>query len=128
VNTFLILAALMLSRRAALSIIVLPSIAALLHGVLFGPATPFLLFFLPVIWIANAVFVFSLSSLDRSMPQFAALGIAAVAKSFLLFLIASLAFRFALVPALFVTSMGVMQLITAVLGGLLAFIIRPTLK
>ena len=49
VNALLFIAALKLDFKKQLPIIILPSLGALAHGVLFGPLTVFLLYFLPFI-------------------------------------------------------------------------------
>ncbi len=56
VNCLLILAAARLPQRFVWPVIILPSLGALAHGALFGPFTPFLLFFVPFIWIGNWLF------------------------------------------------------------------------
>ncbi len=127
VNCLLILAAARLPRRFVWSVILLPSVGAVLHGALFGPFTRFLLIFIPFIWIGNWVFVASFLRL-RSSSVFLAVCAGALIKAVFLALFALAFFRFGFVPSIFVTSMSVIQFITAVAGGVLALMILRFLK
>ncbi|MFH1444671.1 MAG: hypothetical protein ABIG34_04790 [Candidatus Peregrinibacteria bacterium] len=127
VNCLLILAAARLPRRFVWSVILLPSVGAVLHGALFGPFTRFLLIFIPFIWIGNGIFVASFLRL-RSSSVLLAVCAGALAKAVFLALFALTFFRFGLVPSIFVTSMSVIQFATAVAGGILALMILRFLK
>lgn len=127
VNSLLFVSSEKMKRRDLYPILVLPSLGAVSHGVLFGPQTIFLVYFLPFIWLGNYVqaVLFSFTK-GQSYPVRVLL--AAIAKYLLLYLSANTYFRLHLVPKLFVTSMGLSQLITACLGGLLAFFLLLFLK
>ena len=59
VNASLFLAAIFLTEKFFLPLSIFPSIAVLLRGVIFGPFTYFLIYFLPFIWLANLILIFS---------------------------------------------------------------------
>ena len=100
--------------------------AALFSGLLFGPFTIFILYMMPVIWIGNFVLVYLFKYLHmvRNLNYWAALGGSAIAKSALLFGGAFLLVNFSVLPVVFLTAMGIMQLGTAVAGGIVAFGMR----
>jgi len=117
VNMLLVLAASRLPRRHWLPLAVLPSLAALARGLVFGPFTPFLLFFLPFIWLGNLALMLALRRL-RHWPVGLALLPAAALKASLLYGMALVYVQADLVPEMFLTAMGLIQLETALLGGL----------
>lgn len=125
VNCFLFVASVKLARGGSRAVIILPSVAALLHGALFGPFTPFLLYFLPFIWLGNYVLVSLFASLRRIVPSFLAVLFSALLKAMSLYLFAALYVHFHVVPSVFLTSMGLIQLLTALVGGALALGILP---
>lgn len=120
VNCLLFLAAAKLTPRNAWPVIILPSLGAVGHGALFGPFTPFLIFFLPFIWAGNWLLVRSFASLKESFPPIVALSMSSLIKASLLYVFALVYVRVGIVPALFLTSMSVIQLITALAGGIIA--------
>jgi len=120
VNCLLILAAARLSGPATGLTIILPSIGAVGHGMLFGPFTPFLVFFLPFIWAGNWLLVACFRFFRPYVFAPINVLVSAGAKAALLYGAALLLVRFGWVPALFLTSMGMVQLFTAIAGGLLA--------
>lgn len=126
VNCLLFLAAFKLTKKELLPILVLPSLGAITRGLLFGPQTVFLYYFLPFIWLGNYILVFVFSSI-RYDSYFLKVLSASLSKYILLALFAHLYFRLNIVPQVFVTSMGIMQLATACLGGLLAYFIIKSL-
>lgn len=121
VNAALFLSAVLLPTRLYLPLLVLPSLATVSRGLVFGPLTPFLIYFLPVIWLGNAVLVFSFKKFYLKLGYFPSVVVSAVFKSLLLFLSAQIYFNLHLVPLVFLTTMGGMQIITAILGGLLSY-------
>lgn len=125
VNCFLFLAATRCRSRTLALVVLLPSIAAFLHGALFGPLTLFLLPFLPFIWIGNGLLTTSYSALAQRTSRLVAVGASALLKTAVLWLCAFAYVSAHLVPAPFLQSMGLLQLITAVAGGLLALAVLP---
>ena len=150
VNCALVLAALNLKGARLLPVIILPSIGAYLAGLIFGVASPALLYMIPFIWAGNAVLVLCIKyfvlgdvkpagfpSADKALPsfvfdkktnRFAALGFGAGAKALFLFLSAFALLSFGMVPAAFLTTMGIFQLMTAAMGGAAALGIQVAKK
>lgn len=121
VNAALFASAIFLPQKLFLPIIVLPSIAVLSRGLIFGPFTPFLFYFIPFIWLSNLTLILVFKKSFPKLGYFLSVLLAALTKLIILFSSANLYFKFHLVPRLFLQAMGVNQLITACLGGLLAF-------
>jgi hypothetical protein len=119
VNCALVLAALNLRGARLLPVILLPSIGALLAGMIFGPLSSSLIYMLPFIWLGNAILVLAVKeiALMANRNQLAALGAAAFAKTALLSASALLLFSFGLVPLQFIAAFGILQLATALCGG-----------
>lgn len=124
VNALLIFAAIN-SRgwKKILSLITLPSVSALIAGALFGSLTVFLVYLIPFIWLGNALLVLAFKAIFLKLKKnyFFSLAAAALLKSSLLFCAAFALNSISLVPALFLTTMGILQFATAIAGGLLAF-------
>ncbi len=121
VNAALFSSAVLLPKKYFLPIIIFPSLGVLSRGIIFGPLTPFLLYFIPFIWLANLSLVIVLKKAFSSLGYFPAGLLACLAKATVLFLFANLFFRLNIVPLLFLTIMGANQLITACFGGVSAF-------
>lgn len=128
VNCFLFLTSIYSSKKSQIAVIILPSIGALLNGLLFGKFTPFLAYFLPFIWIGNFILVKSFTRFVRHsgegrnpdwIPTFVGMTLATLLKSSFLFIFAFVFFKLQIVPQIFLTAMGIFQLITAVIGGVL---------
>jgi hypothetical protein len=101
-----------------LPLLFLPSLGVLSAGIIFSTNTSFLLYYLPFIWLSNLVFIFSYRRFINN-KWFSSV-ISSVIKFSLLFIV-SLAFVFILnFPKVFLINMGVLQLITALLGSFLA--------
>jgi hypothetical protein len=123
VNACLFLSVIYLPRKYYLPFVILPSLGVLARGIIFGPFTLFLVYFLPFIWLGNVVLILVFKNL-YSRAGFIFSGIlASVAKFLLLFLTANLCFNFHWVPKLFMQAMGLNQLVTALSGGLISFIL-----
>ena len=127
VNTLIFTASDKLDKKAVYPILILPSLGALTHGILFGPQTFFLAYFLPFIWLGNylqsTIFIFT-----KQQKYLVRITISSIAKYILLFASAHIYFKFHIVPQIFITSMGLIQLATAALGGLLSYFVLQILK
>jgi hypothetical protein len=123
VNAMLIISALNLKGAKLLPVIILPSLATLSRGLVFGPFTIYLLYLIPFIWIGNSllVYCFKLIKLKMKKNYFVTLLVSSSVKSIFLFSITYALFLFNLVPVIFLTAMGLMQITTALLGGLVAY-------
>jgi hypothetical protein len=130
VNAALVLAALNLKDYKLLPVIMIPSIGVLSRGVIFGSFTIFLIYMIPFVWIGNAIFVYAFKELKlkRNMNSIATLLIGAVAKTIFLFTAALILVKTGVIPAPFLVSMGVLQLYTAIIGGLIALGIHEAKK
>ena len=127
VNALIFTASEKLDRKSLLPILILPSLGALTHGVLFGPQTLFLAYFLPFIWLGNFIQA-SVFSLTKQQTYPSRVLAASVSKYLLLSLAANIYYQVHVVPQLFVTSMGIIQLVTACMGGLFSYFIIQSLK
>lgn len=128
VNAFLFLSVYSFHKKQILPIVILPSIGAALNGLLFGTFTPFLLYFMPFIWIGNYILTVLFSSMIRKNSFLSSMFVSSLVKSALLFSIAYLYVGVHIVPSIFLKAMGVFQLITALLGGMIAFAISKLLS
>lgn len=118
VNAFLIAGALHLKGWKVLPIIIMPSLGAVAAGLLFGPLSKFLLLMVPFIWIGNALLVLSIKKYKN---YWFSLGIGTVFKAGFLFTAALVLYFLGLLPVIFLTAMGILQVVTALMGGVLAF-------
>ena len=114
VNLFLIASVQKLSRSKAWPLAFLPSIAAVMHGVLFWPFTMFLVYMMPAIWLGNLLLMYACTHISQ---QRIAILAGSFVKAGLLFLIAFVLIQYALLPNIFLQAMWVFQLITALIGG-----------
>ena len=123
VNATLILSSLSLKRNFLLPVIFMPSIAVLSRGLIFGPFTIFLLYFIPFIWIGNFIFTmfFKGMYIKNKTNYFITLLSGSFAKALFLFMVALLLFKLNLIPEIFLKTMGILQFTTAILGGIAAF-------
>jgi hypothetical protein len=126
----LILTALNLKNRNILPAIMLPSIAAAAGGYLFGGFTMYLIYLIPFIWLSNAIIVLAFKQfrLQKNKNFFLTLGLSSAAKAGFLFGITFLLVSLSVVPAVFLTAMGLLQLATAFTGGVLAFAVQKVKK
>ena len=120
VNACLFIAAKQTSPAKLIPLAILPSLAAILHGVVLGSFSPLLLIMAPFIWIGNLILMLVYKKIPRG---FLAVPLASLLKTAWLFSIAFLLVNFQVLPKIFLTSMGTLQLVTALLGGSLAFIL-----
>jgi hypothetical protein len=117
VNACLFSGAIYLPRKYILPLAIFPSLGVLARGLIFGPFTWFLVYFLPFIWLGNLILIIVSKKFN--------LIFAAFTKFLFLFLVANIYFSFHIVPKVFLVTMGLNQLATALAGG---FIILLWLK
>ena len=123
VNASLFLSAALLPTKFFFPLIVLPSLASLSRGVIFGPLTPFLYFFIPFIWLGNLSLIFVFRKTNVRLGSVLGIFLASMVKALFLFAFAHLYFTYKIVPQVFLTTMGINQFYTALLGGLVAIFI-----
>lgn len=117
VNACLFFSSKFKTKKYQLPLIFLPSLATLSRGLIFGSLTSFLIVFLPFIWLGNYLLILTYEKKGNIF-------FSAFSKYLLLYLTARLFFSFGLVPRLFLSSMGLYQLITALLGGLIFWLLQ----
>ncbi len=124
VNAALVLSALHLKDHKILPIIMLPSVAVLARGLIFGPFTMYLIYTLPFIWLGNLALVYFIKRLYLNFQwnKYLSLAISIIIKVLLLYLSASMLIKLGVLPKVFAISMGTIQLYTALLGSSLALI------
>jgi hypothetical protein len=139
INACLFLGVLYLPKKYYIPLGILPSSGILARGMIFGPLTLFLFYFLPFIWLGNLIlmltfkyihsYIHSLIRANKGWNNSMELSyvVSAVTASFVkflfLFFIANIYFRLDVVPFMFLQAMGLNQLVTALSGGLMAFLI-----
>ncbi len=123
VNSALILSAVFLDSKASWPIIILPSLGVLSRGIIFGPFSVYLVYMIPFIWIGNFLIVYLVKYfyLKRKKNYALSLGVGAVVKSAFLFTAAFVLVKLGVIPVLFLTAMGVLQLGTALGGGVVSY-------
>lgn len=124
VNFMLIMAAINVRGwKKIIPLVALPSISAAAFGFLFGGLTGFLFYLVPFICAGNLLilFMFKFLYVAKRNNYFAVLASAAVLKSGFLFIAALILVEFSVIPSAFLIAMGVTQLATAMIGGMLAF-------
>lgn len=114
VNLLLIAAVRKLWRSKSWPLAFIPSIAAVLHGVIFWPFTIFLVYMMPAIWLGNLALMYIIKNISR---QWLGILIWWIAKAWLLFLIAFILVQNNFLPTIFLKAMGIFQLATALIGG-----------
>jgi hypothetical protein len=117
VNTSLVLAGLNIKNYKVLPVIILPSLAVLSRGLIFGPFTIFLLYIIPFIWFGNALILLSFKIFTN---KFLATFVGSFSKFLFLFVAAFVLINLNILPQIFIVSMGVMQLYTALVGSCIA--------
>jgi len=121
VNMLLFLFAMQTQSKKTFLVILLPSLGALLNGFLFGKFTVFLMYFLPFIWIGNhALISFFRLFAKKNSPLFPVVG-SSLIKFLVIFSAAYLLTFTKTVPLIFLQSMGLFQLYTALIGGICAW-------
>lgn len=118
VNLLLIWAARKLSRSKARPLAFVPSIAAVLHGVIFWPFTIFLIYMMPAIRLGNLALMYIISHVSHK-PL--AVLIWWIAKAWLLFFVAYVLIQNGFLPNIFLEAMGIIQLVTALIGWVTVF-------
>lgn len=122
VNASLVLAAFNLRKYKLLPVILLPSLGVLSRGLIFGPFTVYLIYMIPFIWIGNYLLVHAIKRfhLFKRKNRYLSIGLGIAAKVLFLFAAAYVLVNLGVLPAMFLTAMGAIQLYTAVAGSAVA--------
>jgi hypothetical protein len=122
VNALIIRSALSLPSYKALPVIFTPSIGAIAQGALFGPLNLFLIFMMPFIWSGNLILLYAFKAkIAHGYNYLLTLLAGSAAKAGFLFAAAYVLYSASIIPAVFLSSMGVMQFATALMGGILVY-------
>jgi hypothetical protein len=122
VNAFIVRAAMSLPLKRALPVVFTPVLGAIARGLLFGPLTVYLVLMAPFIWAGNLILLWAFSGRRMQDSGFVLrLGASSIAKAGLIYSGAFILFNAGLVPAALLPAMGVLQLSTALAGGLVAY-------
>lgn len=115
VNLLLILVALKYKNYAAIiPMVMLPSIATSLRGLVFWPFTIFLVYMMPAIRLGNYILVYTIQHIKT---QWLWILVWWILKTILLFLVAYILIRLWILPAIFLKAMWIFQLITVMIAG-----------
>jgi len=119
INFLLIMAVSKYEIKKILPILFLPSIASLLSGVLFGTFTLYLVYLIPFIVLSNLIYILSFKYIHiKYLNTF----LGALLKACFLFSCAYILFDSIHIPEIFLTTMGIVQFYTALIGGITASI------
>lgn len=119
VNCLLISGTRFVDKKNHLFMAVLPSVAAVLNELVFGKFTIFLVYFLPFIWLSNFILIRSIIYLKEKLPLSFSIVLSVILKTIILFVTTLIYFKFNFVPEIFLTAMGLFQLATGIMGGLM---------
>ena len=123
VNACLFSSAIFLPKKFFWPIIIFPSLGVLARGLIFGPLTPFLVYFLPFIWASNLILISVFKKLFSYLNYIPSLFVAALAKFLFLLIIANVYFGFNIIPKVFLQTMGIFQFLTALSGGIISLVL-----
>lgn len=129
VNASLYVAVLFLPTSLLFPILIFPSLAVISRGLLFGSFTHFLLLLAPFIWLGNWILINVFKkTFIKTRQYWLAVVLASIFKFSCLFLSAYFLVSFHFLPKIFLTTMGSYQLITALIGGGLSWLIQLNFK
>jgi hypothetical protein len=119
VNFILVISASRLPLSKCIPIMIIPSLAAYSRGIVFGPYSVFLLYLIPFIWVGNFGLVILIQNLKKN--RWTKLVLASIAKSAVIFASVLMLVVVNLVPSALIIPMSIMQLVTALAGGIIAY-------
>jgi hypothetical protein len=120
VNFLLILSVARFGIKKIIPLVFIPSISSFLNGVLFGTFTPYLIYMIPFIAMGNLIYVFSFK---YSRSKFIRVILSSLLKASFLFSCTYILVNTLHIPQIFLTTMGAIQLFTALVGGIFAEIL-----
>ncbi len=130
VNAMLILSALHVRGLKSYIPAIIPSIIAYGLGMLLGSNTPFIIYLMPFIWLGNfaLITIYKYSLPNTTGKWIKTMSISAVLKTITIFTGTLIIANHVHLPEQIYTVFGYMQIITALLGGFLAYIIKEVKK
>ena len=99
----------------------LPSLAVIIHGVLFSSFTIYLFYLWPIITIGNWMYM-GIGQSNLKINKVTKLLLAAIIKTSILILGVIIMVHYKIIPSVMVNSMGTIQFVTAMIGGLSAIL------
>lgn len=121
VNYLLFYSAINFKGAKLISIVILPSVAVLSRGIIFGPLTVYLLWMIPFIWFGNFLLVSIIRIFSIQKRFLVGLVLSAIVKSAFMYSVAFVLVSNTSLPKIFLKTMGIMQLETALIAAVLFF-------
>jgi hypothetical protein len=119
INFLIVFCTLKYGFRKTIPVLLLPSIAATSTGILFSGATLFLLYLMPFIMISNTI----LSGMVSYRRDIVGIILGCILKVGFLFSITTILVNIIGLPSIFLTSMGIFQMYTALIGSTVAYLL-----
>lgn len=125
VNAVLMYSTLKFGFKNTIPFLILPSCMSYLRGILFGNLTIFLVYLIPFIILSNGIYSFIVSKVKNNI-----LGIllGGILKAGFLYIVVNILISRISLPNIFLTTMGINQLITAILGGVVGYLAYSKVK
>jgi len=101
------------SYKILIPFVMLPSIAAVVHGALFGSFSVFLVYMMPAIWIGNFLLVYTIQQSKQLISWILTGGLY---KSIFLTIFAYILIYLWTLPVIFLKAMGLYQLLTVIIA------------
>lgn len=124
INCLLILGAIYIKDyKKLIPLAMVPSLGSISRGLLLGSFTFFIIYMTPFIWMGNIALVLGIKQFfiknKNSYPI--ALGLSVALKVFIIYCAARLLISFKVIPLPLLGAMGVIQIYTALIGGVMAY-------
>lgn len=131
VNASLIIAGINVKGwKKILSIITLPSIAAILSGSILNTSSIYTIYMIPAIWVGNflIIFLYRYLYVEKKINYIFSSFISIIVKVLIIFISLNILILLNIIPngpiaSVLFTAMGINQLITAYLGSIISFIL-----
>lgn len=120
INFLIIFSTLRYGFKRSIPVLITPSLVATGTGLLFGSATLFLVYLMPFIMVSNIILSYTISKQNNVLGI--ALGI--FFKVAFLYTFTSILVQNIGLPSIFLNSMGLIQIYTALIGGSIAFVLN----
>lgn len=124
INFLIVFTVLKYGFKRSIPVQILPSSSALVTGLLFSGATPFMVYLIPFIIVSNSLLALTLNK--RKDMLGVVLG--SLFKSIFLYSIVNILMNVIGLPSIFLTSMGYIQFITALIGGTTAILVYASIN
>lgn len=109
------------SYKILIPFVMLPSIAAVVHGALFGSFSVFLVYMMPAIWIGNFLLVYTIQQSKQLISWILTGGLY---KSIFLAIFAYILIYLWTLPVIFLKAMGLYQLLTVIIAWIAVLIFQ----